>query len=138
MRWIVFFLSLFAVPCTAESLIATRTIRSQTILTSADISLHHATLPGALRAPEDAIGMETRTAIYAGRPIRPEDIGPPATIERNEVVPLVYSGNGLTITTEARALGRAGPGDRLRVLNIFSRATVVGTVGSDGAVHVTK
>ncbi len=138
MRWIVFFLLLIPAAGTAETLIASRTIRSQTILTAADVTFQNTDVPGAFHSPEDVIGMETRTAIYAGRPIRPEHIGPPATIERNEIVSLIFTRNGLTITTEARALGRAGPGDRLRVLNIFSRTAVIGTVGGDGSVYVAN
>ncbi|PRX33867.1 flagella basal body P-ring formation protein FlgA [Meinhardsimonia xiamenensis] len=123
-------------PALAEALVAARTIRAQEVITAADLSVTPAAIPGALSSPEEAIGLEARVALYAGRPIRPEDLGPPAVIERNAIVTLVYRKGRLTITAEARALGRAGVGDVLRVMNLASRNTVVGRVREDGSVLV--
>lgn len=123
-------------PANAETLVAARTIRSQAILTPADLTLVAKTIPGALGDIDAAIGMETRVVLYAGRPIRPSDIGPPAIIERNQIVTLLFRRGSLTIAADARSLGRAGVGDVLRVMNLNSRTTVSGTVGADGTVTV--
>jgi flagella basal body P-ring formation protein FlgA len=91
---------------------------------------------GALAHPDEALGLEARTILYAGRPIRPDDVGTPAIVDRNSIVILVFRRGGLTITAEGRAMGRAGPGDQLRVTNLASRTTVTGIVQPDGRVTV--
>jgi flagellar basal body P-ring formation protein FlgA len=57
-------------------------------------------------------------------------------IERNQLVTLIYLSGGLAISTEARALARGAEGDAVRVMNLNSRNTVTGRIGSDGAVYV--
>lgn len=135
MRWLVLSL-MMAAPAAAETLVAARTIRAQTILTHADLALIEASVAGTLSAAEDAVGLEARTILYQGRPIRPADIGPPAIVERNAIVTLVFRSGGLTITAEGRAMGRGGAGDQLRVMNLASRTTVTGIVEPDGRIAV--
>jgi len=127
---------LLPLAATAETLVAARTIRSQAILTASDFTVIAKTIPGALEFADEAIGMETRVVLYSGRPIRRDDVGPPAIIERNQVVTLLFRRGGLTIAADARALGRAGVGDRLRLINLTSRSTISGTVQADGTVTV--
>lgn len=137
MRLLAFLVSLLAVqPAHGETVIATRTIRAQTVLTEQDLATKPVRITGTFDDPAILVGLEARVPIYAGRPVMQNDVGPPAIIDRNQVVILVYVTSGLTITTEARALGRAGVGDRLRVLNIASRQTVEGEVRPDGSVLV--
>lgn len=136
LRLAVFIAILAAGPAVADSVVATRTIRAHTILTAQDLTVQPVDVIGAFSDPAQLVGMETRAALYAGRPVRPGDIGPPAIIDRNQIIVLVYAATGLTISTEARALGRAGVGDRLRVLNVSSRMTVEGVVRPDGSVLV--
>lgn len=119
-----------------DRVVAARTIRAGTVLSSADLRLAPATAPGALTDPGAAIGQETLVAIYAGRPIHPTDLGPPALVDRNQIVRLVYRSGGLSIVADGRALGRAAEGETVRVMNLSSRATVTGTVGGDGTVQV--
>ncbi len=120
----------------AEALIATRTIRATEIVGPGDIAPGGSVVPGALTDPDRAVGQEARVILYAGRPIRPGDLGPPALVERNATVTLVFRRNGLSILADGRALGRAGPGEALRVMNLASRNTVTGIVGPDGSVQV--
>ncbi|MDJ0825805.1 MAG: flagellar basal body P-ring formation chaperone FlgA [Rhodobacter sp.] len=120
----------------ADTVIAARTVRSQAILTAGDLALIDKTIPGALTDIADAVGLEARVVLYAGRPVRAGDVGPAAIIERNQIVTLLFRRGGLSIAAEARALGRAGVGDVLRVMNLASRSTVTGIVRSDGTVTV--
>ncbi|MEM6498419.1 MAG: flagellar basal body P-ring formation chaperone FlgA [Pseudomonadota bacterium] len=119
-------------------LIATRTIRAQSIILPSDLSLIDGDVPGAAELPEQVIGQEARVAIYQGRAIRLSDIGPPAVIERNQIVPLVFKKNGLQISAEGRSLSRAAPGERVRVMNMSSRTTVSGWVSETGTVYVSQ
>jgi flagella basal body P-ring formation protein FlgA len=51
-------------------------------------------------------------------------------------VQVSFDGKGLQIVTEGRALDRGAVGERIRVMNISSRATVFGTVQEDGTIQV--
>ena len=119
-----------------EMVVAARTIRAGTVLSSGDLRLAPGDAPGALTDPGAAIGQETLVAIYAGRPIHPTNLGPPALVDRNQIVRLVYRSGALSIVADGRALGRAAEGEAVRVMNLSSRATVTGTVGGDGTVQV--
>ena len=139
MRHLALTLTLLAVtaqPAPAESVVAARLIRSQTVISAEDVMLRDEDMPGALADLAEAVGKEVRVNIYAGRPVRAADLASPALIERNQVVTLNYSHGGLTIATDARALDRAGPGERIRVLNLESRSMVTGVVMVDGTVNV--
>ena len=129
-------LLLTAKPGLADTLVAANTIRAQAILGPGDVTVLDRDTPGALTDPDDVIGKEARVVLYAGRPIRPGDVGAPALIERNQIVPLVYDHAGLTITAEGRSLARAAAGERVRVMNLSSRTTVSGTLDAAGRVHV--
>ena len=124
-------------PLPAETLVATRTIRAQEIISAADLALEQITVTGAVSDPRMLVGQEARVALYAGRPVRVTDVGPPAVVERNGIVQLVYTQNGLRIVTEGRALDRAGPGEIIRVMNIASRTTVSARIGPDGTAYVS-
>lgn len=135
-RAIAIILGLLCGPVAADTLVAARTIRAQAVLTLDDIKLVPGTTPGAVASISDAVGQETRVVLYAGRPILANQIGAPALVERNAVVSLVFASSVMRISTEGRALGRAGLGERVRVLNIASRHTVFGTVTGSGEVTV--
>lgn len=129
---------LAALPAPAsETLVAARTIRATALIGPTDVVQVPGRAPGALSHPDEVVGLEARVALYAGRPIRPGDVGPPALVERNGLVTLVYRRSGLTIHADGRALGRAAEGEPLRVMNLSSRTTVTGIVAADGAVHVS-
>lgn len=133
---LVLVLLVLAGPAAADTVVAARTVRAQAILTAADLTVVDGQTPGAFRRPAEAIGQEARVVLYAGRPVRTDAVGPPALVERNQIVPLLFRRGGLSIVTEGRALGRAGAGDRLRVMNLGSRNIVTGTVGADGRIRV--
>ncbi|MBK1634768.1 flagellar basal body P-ring formation chaperone FlgA [Rhodovulum adriaticum] len=125
-----------AAPALADMLVATRAIRAATVLAPGDVALAAGQVPGALDDPAQAIGQEARVTLYPGRPIMAGNLGPPALIERNQIVTLTYVTAGLRIRAEGRALDRAGAGDRLRVMNLASRSTVTGTATAAGHVAV--
>lgn len=130
--------SLMTGPALADTIVAARTIRPQTILTLDDMAIKPGDVPGGIQDPADLVGMETRVALYAGRAIRASDVGKPALIERNQIVQLVFHRHGITILTEGRALDRAAPGEFIRIMNLSSRATVSGRVMPDGRVTFSE
>lgn len=130
-------LVLAAPPVTAETLIATRLIRAQEVIGPGDVTLAAGEVPGALTDPAAAVGREARIALYPGRPVMRGQTAAPALVERNQTVTVVYSRGGLTLTAEARALGRAAAGEPIRVMNLSSRMSVTGNVAPDGSVRVS-
>ncbi|MBY5933625.1 flagellar basal body P-ring formation protein FlgA [Tateyamaria omphalii] len=137
MRWIGIF-CLTAGMASADMVTPTRTLRPGTVITTADLVVRDAAQPGTFDRIPDVVGQEARVALYAGRPIPFEAIGPPAIINRNQIVPLFFNVGGLSITTEGRALERGGIGDRVRIMNLSSRATLFGFVQEDGSIKVTR
>lgn len=127
-------LGLVAQAAAADGWTVSRVVRPATVLVAGDL-LPVAAAPGALG--EAPVGLEARTILYPGRPIRAGDVGPPALIERNALVLLHYRRGGLWISTDGRALGRGAAGERVRVMNLTSRTTVTGRIAADGSVHVS-
>ena len=136
MTRITLFLFLLCTPVAAETVVAVRTIAANSVIQSSDLVISERAIAGGETDPMLFIGMEARVALYAGRAIKVGDVGPPAIVERNQSIPLAYSGGGISIRTEGRSLARAGPGDLIRVMNIGSRTTVMATLGSDGVAYV--
>ncbi len=134
--WRLLFLML-PFPAMADSLVATRTIRAQSILGPQDVTVVAADIPGALSGTASFIGQQARVAIYAGRPVLVDAIGPATIVDRNQLVTLIFVRGGLTIAAEGRALGRGGVGDKVQVMNLASRSTLSGQITQDGSVQVS-
>lgn len=122
----------------AQTVVAAHLLKAQTVLTAEDVKLEDAQVAGALKDPARALGLETRATIYAGQPIRPADLGPPAVVERNQKVTIAFQRGALTILAEGRALARAGEGETIRVMNTASKATVLAVIGADGTATVVS
>ena len=137
MRWFIA-LVFCAHAVAADVVTPTRTLRPGTLITTADLTVQGGVQPGMFDRISDVAGQEARIALYAGRPIPFEGIGPPALINRNQIVAIHFSASGLAISTEGRALERGGIGDRVRIMNLSSRATLFGYVQADGSVKVTQ
>lgn len=135
MRWLGL-AALLAAPVAADTVVAVRTIRAQSQITETDVTLSAAQIVGGVDQLSGVIGKEARVTLYAGRPVQAKDIGPVAIVDRNQLITLSYIQSGLEITAEGRALARGGIGDRIRIMNLTSRATLSGTIQADGRVTV--
>ena len=137
MRWllIIFLVGLGSLT-RADIVVPLKTLRSNSIILPEDLAIKSGSVPGTVSDPSQAIGLETRVVLYAGRPIRIDDLVQPAIVKRNQLVPLVFSTSGLSISTTGRALDRGAEGDLIRVMNIASRATLFGIVLSDGRIEI--
>ena len=124
-------------PALADSVVPTRTIRAHAIIAEADVALRPGTDGTGFARVADVVGQEARVVLYPGRPVMLDDVGPPALVTRNQIVRMAYAVSGLQIITEGRALERGAIGDTVRVMNLSSRATVIGQVLEDGSVRVS-
>ncbi len=136
MKILVLALCLVGISASAQTLVATRTVRANTVLAPADLTIVSKQTSGALSTLKAAIGRETRVVLYAGRPIKPAQLGAPALVNRNDVVTLVFRTGGLAIVTEGRALGRGGLDDSIQVMNLASRSIVEGQITATATVSV--
>ncbi len=138
MRFLTFMVVTIAVSTSAwaDILVPVRTIRAKEIIAPEDLMIKRVDVSGALSDAAEVVGFEARVALYPGRPVRLGDVGPPAIVERNDLVTLVYVRGGLRIVTDGRSLGRGAAGETLRVMNMQSRSTVFGQVRADGTIEV--
>ncbi|MCH2096628.1 MAG: flagellar basal body P-ring formation protein FlgA [Rhodobacteraceae bacterium] len=136
MKYLALALCLIGMSASAQTLVATRTVRANTVLAPADLTIVSKQTSGALSALKEAVGQETRVVLYAGRPIKPGQLGAPALVNRNDVVTLVFRTGGLAIVTEGRALGRGGLDDSIQVMNLASRSIVEGQITAAATVSV--
>lgn len=125
-----------ALPARADHVVAVRTIRAKEIITADAVVVEPDDVAGAVSHLGDLLGKEARVALYPGRPIRGADIGPPAIVDRNDLVTLVFVRGGLSIAVEGRALGRGSAGEVVRAMNLSSRTTVSGRIRPDGKIEV--
>jgi flagellar basal body P-ring formation protein FlgA len=126
-----------AMAAEATAVFAKRTVRVGAIVTAEDVELRE--LPDHLAAGvavrlEEVIGV--RRNLYANRPVMAEDVGSPTVVHRNSLVTLAYRSGALELTALGRAIDSAGLHEPIRVVNVDSRVTVVGTVTAPGVVRV--
>lgn len=126
-----------AAPAWAQEVVAARTLRAGTILAEHDLRAA-GTGAGVAGRIAELVGLETRRAIYKGRPVVQAHLGPPTLVHRNDVVVMTYTDGGLGIRTEGRALDSGGRGELVRVLNLTSRQPVRAVVAGSGRVEVRR
>ncbi|MEO9457569.1 MAG: flagellar basal body P-ring formation chaperone FlgA [Lentilitoribacter sp.] len=133
-----FLFALSALPVWADIIVPNRTLRAGDVLSAETVRVASGFEVKGFDNLKEVIGQEARVALYVNRPILFDQIGPPALIERNQIVEIRFAGSMLLINTEGRALERGGVGDRVKVMNLSSRATVFGFVQADGRVEVYR
>lgn len=138
MKLLLAILPFLAGQVAADTIVATRSIRPQQLITADDVRIDPAVVEGAHASLGEVIGQEARVAIYAGRAVMMGYVGQPALVERNQMVELIFVHGGLRIAAEGRALARAGSGERIRVMNTDSRTVLFGTVTPNGTIVVSK
>jgi flagella basal body P-ring formation protein FlgA len=62
----------------------------------------------------------------------------PLVIDRGERVRIRFQDGALVLTAPGRALGDAAAGDTVRVVNLVSNLSLVGTARADGIVEVSR
>jgi len=89
-----------------------------------------------LSEPSAAIGQVARRALAAGSVLTAAHLRAPRLVRRGDAVTLIARRGGVEVRMAARALGDAGAGERVSVLNLNSRRTVQCLVLADGGVLV--
>ncbi|WP_421791086.1 flagellar basal body P-ring formation chaperone FlgA [Hyphobacterium sp.] len=87
---------------------------------------------------DEMIGREARRALRPGEALRAYDLQTPVVVERGEIVSLVFSVPGLSLTARARALEDAGADEIARFVNLQSNRTVDAMVEGPGRARVVS
>lgn len=113
----------------ATSLVATDVIRA-----GDRVTLENASTQSGRLSDEDRslLGREVRRTVYAGQLIRPENTQSPRLVTRNQNVTVKYIKGPLEITIKGRAMGEAGLGEVVSVMNLQSRQIINGVVTAEG------
>lgn len=85
---------------------------------------------------DQIVGMQVRRPIGAGRVIRRTDVKPIRLIQKGDLVTMVFRTSLMTLTLRGQALENGARRDSIRVKNLSSGKTVVGSVTDSGIVSV--
>jgi len=83
-----------------------------------------------------AVGMEARTSIPAGRPLRGDLLKPPTVIRQGQSVKIISRGPGFAVTNDGKALNNAVTGQVAQV-RLGSGQVVSGIAQANGNVEVS-
>lgn len=86
--------------------------------------------------PDQIIGMEVRTSLRANRPIEVDSLTSPVLVHRGDLLEVRVVGGGITVTTNAKALGNGSASDLVEVETMRPRKRVIARVVSPGIVEI--
>jgi flagellar basal body P-ring formation protein FlgA len=89
-----------------------------------------------VRRSADAVGMQVKRQLTAGRPLAVSELARPAMVQKGAQVMLLLDSPGISLTAQGQALESAAIGERIRVLNPVSRAVVEAEVIGPDRVRV--
>lgn len=117
-----------------------RPIARGVLVTATDISLeqreiNHLTT-GYFENTEAIIGRQAKHSLAKGRVFSPRDLNIKKVISKGSRVNIMAEINGITVRMPGLALSDAGKGDQIRVQNLSSERTVIGTAVGPGIVKV--
>ncbi|HUD92386.1 flagellar basal body P-ring formation chaperone FlgA [Sphingobium sp.] len=124
---------------TVDTPVLAHMVEKGDVLSAADFTsaaLPPATARGAT-AVLDAAGREATRRLSAGNVVRASDIAAPRIVHRGEAVTIALVSGALRITAGGRALGDAGKGEPVRVINLSTNRTIDAVADKPGQVRVT-
>lgn len=90
-----------------------------------------------VRQPAQAIGQALRHPIQPGQPIALADLGRPIIVLKGAPLLLQLDGPGIQLTAQGVAAEPGGLGERIHVINPYSRAIIEAEITGPGAARVT-
>ncbi len=91
-----------------------------------------------IREAEMLIGSTPRRSLSAGEPVRNDSIEMPRMVSRGDLVTMVFSQHGMTLTARGRALEDGASGQVIRVSNTGSNRTIEGRVTGNKEITVNQ
>lgn len=125
---------------TTEVLVLAARLPAGTVIGANDLRLARvrtAGLPANLvRAEAQAAGMALRHALAPGQPLPLSELERPAVVTKGGLVQIALDTPGLTLSAQGQAAEAGAIGDRIRVLNVASRAVLLAEIIGPGQVRV--
>ena len=116
-----------------------RLIQEGSVIGTGDVTTERVPDQGSsatlIATESEAVGEVATHTLVPGRPVRREDLRQPSLVRRGSIITIRLSANGLELAEEGQAVDTGGAGDRVRIMNVTSRAVIVGVV--DGPNDVT-
>jgi flagellar basal body P-ring formation protein FlgA len=103
-----------------------RTARVHTSLVRGDV----------IRRAADAVGMQVKRQLAAGRPLAVSELSRPAMVQKRASVMMLLDSTGIRLTAQGQALDGGALGERIRVLNPVSRIVIEAEVIGPDRVQV--
>ena len=82
------------------------------------------------------MGQQVRRMLPEGRPVMVQSVMAPLVIDQGERVRIRFDDGAIVLTAPGRALNDAASGDTVRVVNLVSNVSLVGTAQADGTVEI--
>ncbi|HEX3364330.1 flagellar basal body P-ring formation chaperone FlgA [Phenylobacterium sp.] len=121
-----------------EVLTYTRSLNAGEIVQPTDLTwIKVAAVPAD--SPSDAeavIGQAAKRPLRAGAVVLARDVGAATVIKQGDLVTVTYEADGILLSLEGKAMGTAGVGEALAVLNTQSKKTVQTMVTGPGQAVV--
>ena len=86
--------------------------------------------------PQSIVGMEVRTPLRTGRPVRQSDIGAPILIHRGDLIEVRVLGGGVQVTTNAKAISKGAAGELIQVETMEPKRRIVARVADVGVAEI--
>lgn len=85
-----------------------------------------------------AVGLSLRIGVQPGHILRAADLVKPNTVQRNEIVTMIYEVPGVTLAVRGKAMEGGAEGDVISVLNEQSKRTLQGVIAGPGRVVISS
>jgi flagellar basal body P-ring formation protein FlgA len=124
---------------TVMAAVLTRDVERTEVLKSSDIVVERrprAEVGNDAAVRDQAVGMQMRHPMRAGRPLRVADLVRPDLVQRDQTVTIIYQTAGIYLTSRGKALDSGTEGDVVSVLNTQSKRTITGVVTGRGQVTI--
>jgi flagella basal body P-ring formation protein FlgA len=125
---------------TIELPVATTRLLAGSVLRADDMHIarvHTSLIHGeVMHRPSDAVGMQVKRQLAAGQPLAVSELTRPAMVQKGATVRMELDSPGIVLTAQGQALEAGAIGERIRVLNPVSRATIEAEVIGPDRVRV--
>ncbi len=118
-----------AAPLPKGAIVQTADLTSRTVISTQ-------VFVSTVQQPAQAIGLQTTRALAAGVPLSTLHLRVPPLVNRGSVIDFTIQRGVVSLKGTGQALEDGAAGQQIRLLNPATRATLVGTVQTNGQVLV--
>ncbi len=126
-----------SIPVLKNSIAAGQTIYEKDVkIKDFDLQLLSSLSSDFLQNSEQIVGMQAKTNIKSNSFIYFQDIKNPVILKANEIIDLVLTGDGFSITTRGKAMQPGALGNLIKVQNIKSKKILFGVIIDKKTVEI--